>query len=174
MQLLLFAVSALAAVLAIYQAFPRPSPYQEITQILSTYPLAIDSKNYTLLSSVFAPEATANYTGPASNLTGLSGIEAGLKLAVSPYYQTQHLLGSPTIIVESGMGMGLGMGMIMGGKASSVQYFQATLFEASKDVTTLFGVYYDEFVKGKEGWRIQRRELVFQGMTFQKDASITF
>ena len=45
--------------------------WEQIQQTLRTYPLAIDTKDFGLLTAVFAPTATANYL---SNLTSIAAI----------------------------------------------------------------------------------------------------
>jgi hypothetical protein len=150
--------------------------WEQIHQTLARYPLAIDSKNFTALSLVFAPDAVANYTGQASNLTGLAGIQEGLAQAVSTYSQPQHLLGTividmhePAIAVRDGKADG---GLRKKATANSTQYFQATLFSSgSSDVTTLFGYYADCLAKRPEGWRIEKRQLTFQVSLFSCSTS---
>lgn len=145
--------------------------WEQIHQTLHTYPLAIDGKDFALLSSVFAPNAFANYTGPLSNLTGLAAIESGLAASVASV-NSQHLLGTTVIDIHGGnetgdAGYGAGEGKPT--TANSTTYFQATLFGkpyATGELVTLYGYYADELVKLNEGWRISDRLLVFIGPGF--------
>jgi hypothetical protein len=137
------------------------TPWESIHQTLHTYPLAIDSKDFALLTQVFTPTATANYTGPLSNLTGLPAIQAGLSASVAKLF-SQHLLGTTVIDLD-----------LAGKKANSTTYFQATLFGnpySLGSVVTLFGYYADDLVEVKMGagweWLIEKRTLVFQGPGF--------
>lgn len=128
--------------------------WEKIHQTLDTYPLAIDRKDFSLLSQVFAPNAFADYTGALSNLTGLPAIEAGLAASVAGV-NSQHLLGTTVIDIHG-----------HNGTANSTTYFQATLFGIPYtvgEVLTLYGYYADELQVGNEGWRITNRLLVFQG-----------
>lgn len=130
------------------------TPWETIHQTLHTYPLAIDSKDFALLSSVFTPTATANYTGPLSNLTGLPAIQAGLAASVAHLF-SQHLLGTTVVDIHGEKG------------ANSTTYFQATLFGnpySVGSVVYLYGYYADDLVEsGGDKWLISKRTLVFQG-----------
>lgn len=142
----------LAALLPLIHAL---TPWESIHQTLHTYPLAIDSKDFGLLSSVFAQSAVANYTGPLSNLDGLPAISAGLSASVAKLF-SQHLLGTTVIDIHTG-----------GKKANSTTYFQATLFGdpySLGSVVVLYGFYADDLVEKAGGkWLIEKRTLVFMG-----------
>lgn len=139
------------------------TPWESIHQTLNTYPLAIDSKDFGLLSTVFTSTATANYTGALSNLTGLPAIQAGLSASVAHVF-SQHLLG--TIVIDIGP---------KGKKANSTTYFQATLFGnpySAGSLVTLYGFYADHLVKESGKWLIEKRTLVFQGPGFVGNLSL--
>ena len=74
--------------------------WEQIHQTLSTYPLAIDSKNFGLLSQVFTTNAVANYSTGTGVLTGLPNIETTLQQELSPVI-TQHLLGTMKIDIAA-------------------------------------------------------------------------
>ena len=136
---------------------PPLTPWEQIESTLTLYARAIDTKDFALLSSVFASNAFANYTGYLSNLNGLPAIQAGLETAVAKI-DTQHLLGSIGIdIAEHG-------DVVV---ANSTTYFQASLFGKGPLVGKVlyqYGFYADDLILvGDGGWRISRRELVFQG-----------
>ena len=137
--------------------------WESIHQTLHTYPLAIDSKDFALLSTVFTPTATANYTGDLSNLTGLPAIQAGLSASVAHVF-SQHLLG--TLVIDIGP---------FGKKANSTTYFQATLFGdpySLGSLVTLYGFYADDLVVEGGRWLIEKRTLVFQGPGFVGNLSL--
>ena len=50
-----------------------------IHQTLNTYPLAIDSKDFGLLSQVFTNDVIANYSTGVGVLQGLTAVEEGLQ-----------------------------------------------------------------------------------------------
>ncbi|KAJ4320963.1 hypothetical protein N0V94_003139 [Neodidymelliopsis sp. IMI 364377] len=68
-----------------------------IRQTLSLYAHTIDSRNYTFLSSIFTPNAVANYSGSLGIMKGLETIEATLATGLAQFTGTQHLLGSQSI-----------------------------------------------------------------------------
>lgn len=147
----------IGAVFALVVSASSLTPFEQIHQTINTYPLAIDSKDFALLSQVFTPNAFANYTGPLSNLTGLAAIETALAASVAKV-NSQHLLGTTVIDIHSG-----------GSTANSTTYFQASLFEQGVvqgglgQVVYLYGYYSDQLKMTKAGWRISSRYLIFQG-----------
>lgn len=56
-----------------------PGDWVAIHQVLNTYPLAIDGKDFALLSQVFTEDVVANYGTGLGVLQGLSAVEAGLQ-----------------------------------------------------------------------------------------------
>lgn len=131
-----------------------PTAWEQIHQTLHTYPIAIDSKSGPLFASVFAPDATANYTGSMSNLIGLDAIRDALLTTVSTAI-SQHQQGTTMItIAEDGL------------SANSTTYFTATIFSVvpatQGEYTVLIGLYDDELVDLEGiGWRINKRQLMF-------------
>lgn len=127
--------------------------FEQIQQTLNTYPLAIDFKNGPLFTSVFTQDAFANYTGPLSNLTGIDAVREGLLASVAGL-ATQHQLGTTLIDIDEDSK-----------EANSTTYFTANLVsvapETAGSFTVLFGLYRDDLVETKEGWRISRRQLEF-------------
>lgn len=62
-----------------------------LQQTLALYPLAIDGKNFSALSGVFAPNVVANYSAPLNVIYGLEAVEATLQAALAPV-TSQHAL----------------------------------------------------------------------------------
>lgn len=58
--------------------YTNQADYIQIRQILNTYPLSIDTKNFSLLASVFTTDAVANYNTGIGILTGLAQIQNSL------------------------------------------------------------------------------------------------
>lgn len=75
-------------------------PYIAIRQTLNTYPSAIDSKNFRLLSQVFAPTVVANYGSGVGTLNGTDEVEAVLEKSLAPV-TTQHALSTQVITFSS-------------------------------------------------------------------------
>lgn len=188
----------LLALLCVSNLTVALTAWESIHQTIHTYPLAIDSKDFTLLSQVltlqslaskplnralafwlvaqkylsicwpisrqvFSPDAFANYTGDLSDLRGLPAIETGLAASVAKVY-SQHLLGTTVIDIHNGKC-----------SANSTTYFQATLFGnpySIGSVVSLYGYYADTLDISIEGWRISKRQLVFQGPGFVGNLSL--
>lgn len=58
-----------------------PSDLEAIRKTINYYPLAIDSKDFSLLSRVFTHDVVANYGPGVGTLVGLSAVETGLQAA---------------------------------------------------------------------------------------------
>jgi len=58
--------------------------YIAIQNTLATYPLAIDSKDFGLLSEVFTADVVANYSAPLNILSGLTQVETVLQQRFAP------------------------------------------------------------------------------------------
>lgn len=133
-----------------------PNTYDAIRNTLNTYPLAIDSKNFSLLSSVFTPDAIANYTAPLGVLTGLPAIASTLQQSLETV-MTQHALS--TQVIE----------MLGHGRANTTTYYTASHFGVGVwegEVAYAYGRYEDELVCVRGGeepclWRVQTRTLVY-------------
>lgn len=142
------------------------TPWEKIHTSLTQYARAIDTKNFALLSSVFTPDARANYTSYLSNLAGLPAIQSSLQAAVAKI-DSQHLLGSITIDIADDGEVAV---------ANSTTYFQASLFgkgNLTGKVLYQYGYYVDDLVLVRDqGWRILKRELVFQGPGMVGDKAV--
>lgn len=126
--------------------------FQSIRNTLNTYPLAIDSKDFPALSSVFLPDAVANYSAPLGILTGLPTIEHELAGDLAPV-TTQHALSTSVIDVSTD-----------GQSANTKTYFTATHFGHgiyNGQIYTAYGRYEDLLILGTDGWRIKSRHLVY-------------
>lgn len=67
----------------------------EISNTLSRYAFAIDSKDFDKLEEVFTPDIVANYSAPLGVLRGIPNIQETLKAALLPV-TTQHSLTTQT------------------------------------------------------------------------------
>lgn len=72
----------------------------QIRNTLATYTFSIDSKNFTALSSVFHPDAVANYSEPINVISGLPEITATLEASLARFAGTQHSYGTQAIRVD--------------------------------------------------------------------------
>lgn len=116
---------------------------ETIRQTLHFYALVLDSKAFPLLDRVFAPTATANYSGLAGVFEGLPAIQTFLSGTLAAYPKTQHLIGNHIIDVCASK------------TAVSQTYFQATHFpNTTQSIFTAYVTHQDVWEKGKDGWRI--------------------
>lgn len=116
---------------------------ETIRQTLHFYALVLDSKTFPLLDRVFAPTATANYSGLAGIFEGLPAIQTFLSGSLVAYPKTQHLIGNHIIDVCAPK------------SAVSQTYFQATHFpNTTAGVFTAYVTHQDVWEKTKDGWRI--------------------
>lgn len=129
------------------------TPTESIRTTLALYPLAIDGKDFASLSSIFAPDAIANYSAPLNVLTPLQSIQDTLSASLA-CVSTQHSLGTQVIDVLSPL------------EARSVTYFTASHFGRSAkmagQVATAHGQYQDLWRRQEDGgWRVVVRNLVY-------------
>lgn len=118
---------------------------ETIRQTLHFYSLVLDSKAFPLLDKVFAPTATANYSGLAGIFEGLPAIQNFLAGSLAPYPKTQHLIANHIIDVCAST------------SAVSQTYFMATHFPNSTTTGSAFTAYVthqDVWEKTADGWRI--------------------
>jgi len=132
------------------------SIWEEIHQTLHTYLLAIDTKDFDLLTSIFITSPTPNYTGIAAIQTGLAGSVAK---SIPSTYLARQRLASTTARAQTPRPISR----------------RACLERAHMrgKCCILYGFYADALglVKGK-GWRIAKRTLVFQGPGMTGNQSI--
>ncbi|KAF1926109.1 uncharacterized protein M421DRAFT_224945 [Didymella exigua CBS 183.55] len=116
---------------------------EAIRQTLHFYALVLDSKTFPLLDRVFAPSATANYSGLAGIFEGLPAIHTFLSDSLAAYPKTQHLIANHIIDVCAPK------------NAVSQTYFQATHFPSTTaGPFTAYVTHQDAWEKTKDGWRI--------------------
>lgn len=96
---------------------PDPVIESQIRNTLATYAFSIDSKNFTALSSVFHPDAVANYSEPLNVMSGLPEIMSTLEASLALFAGTQHSYGTQAIRVDDA-----------GSSARVVTYYTASHF----------------------------------------------
>src|ERR1700761_2886939 len=65
--------------------------WQQISNTLSTYCYALDSKDFSILEDVFTSDAVAYFPAPLNTMNGVAAIESDLKWDLENI-TTQHLL----------------------------------------------------------------------------------
>lgn len=122
---------------------------RDIVRVALTYCRALDSCDWELLASVFAPDATARL-GSTTELTGTDEIVGRCRDALGDLELSHHLVGNHEVVVD-------------GDSATHRCYLHAqhvrTLAEGGSNFVVA-GRYEDHFVRTGDGWRIADRELI--------------
>jgi hypothetical protein len=137
------------------QAFHQnPAAILSIQHTIAQYPLSIDSKNFTRLSTVFTDDVFANYSIAAGIFNNLSEIQDGLSAALRNL-TTQHSLTTQSINVLSE------------GHAEATTYVIATHFgiPSTSDeglLVTVYASFKDKLRVTDDGvWKIFNRLVIF-------------
>ncbi|KAK6439080.1 hypothetical protein LTR95_004711 [Oleoguttula sp. CCFEE 5521] len=132
--------------------------YNAIQNTISTYSLAIDSKDFGRLSQVFTTDIVANYSEPLNAITGLAQVQQVLQKSLAPV-TTQHALSTQVIDIH-------------GDSANSTTYLTASHFGSGLyegQVLYAYGKYIDQLVRMSRAyaqaptWRVRARNLVYMG-----------
>ena len=129
-----------------------------IADIMSSYALALDTKDYSLLRSLFAVDVEVMMTFDSDSPDGgeikLTGIEAWIEFvekALDGTRASQHLLGNPAVSFN-------GEKAIVRTDLQATEYYK----DANKPKTTLWGVYDTHMVKDKK-WKITKHTITSIG-----------
>ena len=129
-----------------------------ISDVMSSYALALDTKDYPLLRSLFAVDVEVMMTFDSNSPDGgeirLTGIEAWIEFvekALDGTRASQHLLGNPAISFN-------GEKAIVRTNLQATEYYK----DANKPKTTLWGVYETHMVKDKK-WKITKHTITSIG-----------
>ena len=131
-----------------------------ISDVMASYALALDTKDYPLLRSLFAVDVEVMMTFDSSSPDGgeirLTGIEAWIEFvekALDGTRASQHLLGNPAISFN-------GEKAIVRTNLQATEYYK----DANKPKTTLWGVYETHMVKDKDKkWKITKHTITSIG-----------
>lgn len=118
---------------------------QEIADLCVRYTIALDTRDWALLESCFAPSPA--FVHPGGRLEGFSAILERTKAALTPLTATQHLLGTIVIRVD-------------GDTARSMCYFRAQHVRAGTpggETYIIAGSYADTLAREVGGWKIAER-----------------
>ncbi len=122
----------------------------EITDVLYRYAVAIDTKDYDLLESVFTRDATIDYNVERGTKLPFPEMKEWLRQALRMFSTTHHSIANPLIEID-------------GDSARSVCYLTAAhvqlTHEGETNYAVLHGHYSDRLVRTSEGWRIRERTL---------------
>ena len=136
----------------------KPEERLTIADIMSSYALALDTKDYPLLRSLFAIDVEVmmifDSNSPDSGEIKLTGIDAWIEFveqALDGTRASQHLLGNPVIKFN-------GERAIVRTDLQATEYYKDT----KKPKTTVWGVYETHMVKDKN-WKIIKHTLTSIG-----------
>ena len=136
----------------------KPEDRFAIADVMSSYALALDTKDYSLLRSLFAVDVEVMMTFDSDSPDGgeikLTGIEAWIEFvekALDGTRASQHLLGNPVISFN-------GEKAIVRTDLQATEYYK----DANKPKTTLWGVYDTHMVKDKK-WKITKHTITSIG-----------
>jgi len=136
----------------------KPEERLTIADIMSSYALALDTKDYPLLRSLFAVDVEVmmifDSNSPDSGEIKLTGIDAWIEFveqALDGTRASQHLLGNPVIKFN-------GERAIVRTDLQATEYYKDT----KKPKTTVWGVYETHMVKDKN-WKIIKHTLTSIG-----------
>ena len=130
----------------------------EITEVMSTYALALDTKDFSLLRSLFAADVEVmmifDSNSPDVGDIELTGVDAWVEFvekALEGTRASQHLLGNPVIAFD-------GERALVRTDLQATEYYKDT----KKAKTTVWGFYETHMVKD-ENWKITRHILTSIG-----------
>lgn len=122
---------------------------------LARFARVVDTKAWDALGDVFAPDITFEYG--MGEQAGMAAMTANMRRFLDVCGPSQHLLGSITIAVDPGAA-----------KATSRAYVQARHQRPNDPNGPVFdsnGEYVDRWERRAEGWRIVRRDALWQTQT---------
>ena len=129
-----------------------------IADVMSSYALALDTKDYPLLRSLFTVDVevmmTFDSNSPDAGEIQLTGVEAWIEFvekALDGTRASQHLLGNPAISFN-------GEKAIVRTDLQATEYYK----DANKPKTTVWGVYETHMVKDKK-WKITKHTITSIG-----------
>jgi 3-phenylpropionate/cinnamic acid dioxygenase small subunit len=123
----------------------------EIAQVLNRYFRAIDTKDWNLLETVFAPEAVVHYTTPAEIETTFEKMAPILVTFTDSFCFTQHASSQVVIHVDGDTARASN-----DLRAIHVQETHA----GEQNTWVVYGTYHDDLVRTPDGWRIARRRFL--------------
>jgi 3-phenylpropionate/cinnamic acid dioxygenase small subunit len=120
----------------------------EIDDLLTRYTVALDTRQWDLLATVFTPDATIDYTSSQGIKGQFPEVAAWLEKALTAFSVSQHLLGNRQIELDGDQGTG------------RTYFFNPNTLADQAGATTMLyvgGFYLDKFVRTAGGWRIADR-----------------
>lgn len=134
----------------------------EISDLLTRYTRAIDTKDFELLDTCFTPDAFVDYTSSGGVKGAYPEVRAWLAKALAPFAAMMHFVGNSTVELD-------------GDEARTRTYVinpMAVPADGGKrHAFTVCAHYVDKLVRTPQGWRIAERieeEVIFEGALPEK------
>jgi hypothetical protein len=122
---------------------------QEIADLLTRYGIAIDSRQWDLLDTVFTPDATIDYSTSGAPKGRYPEIKVWLETFLTKFPMNQHMTLNSHITLDGDSATG------------RTYFFNPNSFPDETGVPRMIfvgGFYNDRFVRTDAGWRIAERE----------------
>ena len=120
----------------------------EIDDLLIRYTVAIDTKDWELLDTVYTPDAKIDYTTSGGIKGEYPEVRTWLAKALAPFTMTQHLISNSVVQIDGDTA------------TARTMVFNPMGTEDGKGGLKLFyvGAWYDDkLVRTEDGWRIAER-----------------
>ena len=120
----------------------------EIDDLLIRYTLAIDTKDWELLDTVYTPDAKIDYTTSGGIKGEYPEVRAWLAKALAPFTMTQHLISNSAVNIDGDTA------------TARTMVFNPMGTDDGEGGLKLFyvgGWYDDKLVRSDDGWRIAER-----------------
>jgi hypothetical protein len=121
----------------------------EIADLLTRYGVAIDSRQWDLLDTVFTPDATVDYSSSGAPKCTFTEIKAWFKAFLGRFPMNQHMTLNSHVVLNADEATG------------RTYFFNPNSFPDETGTPRMIfvgGFYNDRFVRTADGWRIAERE----------------
>jgi 3-phenylpropionate/cinnamic acid dioxygenase small subunit len=116
----------------------------QIQELLYRYARGVDTKDWALLSSVFTPDASLDYTSVGGPLGPRDEVVAWLEQSLTPVPMTQHFI--TNIEID-----------LVGDRAQvRAMFYNPMLLPGLADITSCGGTYHHDVVRTPDGWKSER------------------
>ena len=126
------------------------SDRRQIDDLLIRYTVAIDTKDWNLLDTVYTPDAKIDYTSSGGIKGAYPEIRQWLEKVISLFSVTMHLIGNTVVEFEDG-------GDAARARTYVINPMGFTNPDDSLHLFTVGAYYVDRLVRTPEGWRIAER-----------------
>ncbi len=131
----------------------------EISDLLTRYAHAVDTKDWELWRTVFTPDASIDYTSAGGQAGGVETIAAWLEESLALFDMTQHLISNEQVTIE-------------GDRATvKAMFYNPMRFADGGEFFATGGWYHHDLVRTVEGWKSAR--LVEESAWFDPSANTT-